>query len=236
MKIDVFPQILLGFKNLDKIENFAKKLSLSEKFKRAAIIIEIFSLLLITAMGYLSYAGYFPLYFGELLMCFAFIFLYLPQIVFATSSVRSMIKFLLVNLIIILAMIYTLMVITAINVDYKIIVTLYCILWIIITLISEIEVAKMTNNIIITAATVVITIISIIIGIPDLGVSNDMLLMLQGFMLIFLPFLCTALVSNLIVQAKEYWRNKYRVKKLGFFANLQTIRAIRIEGELYAKY
>lgn len=213
IKIDVFPKILLGFKNLDKIENFAKTLSLSEKFKRAAIIIEFFSLLLITAVGYLSYAGYFPLHYGELLMCFAFIFLYLPQIVFATSSVRSMIKFLFVNLIIILAMVYTLMVIAAINVDYKIIVALYCILWIIITLISEIEVAKMTNNIIITATTVVITIISIIIGIPDIAVSNDLLLMLQGFMLIFLPFLCTALVSNLIVQAKEYWRKKYRVKK-----------------------
>lgn len=73
----------------------------------------------------------------------------------------------------------------------------------------------MANNIIITATTIVITGISIIIGIPDVGINNVMLLVFQGFMLVFLPFLCTALISNLIVQAKEYWQKKYRVKKTG---------------------
>lgn len=87
MKIDVFAWLMTGFKILDKIESFVKQLTLTEKFKRNTIIIEFFSLLLITVMGYLSYAGYFPIYFGKLIMCFAFISIYLPQIVFATISV-----------------------------------------------------------------------------------------------------------------------------------------------------
>ncbi|OFV71361.1 hypothetical protein [Acetobacterium wieringae] len=139
----------------------------------------------------------------------------LPQLVFATISVRSMIKYLFVNLILIMGTVYLLMVTYFGDVNYWIIVLLYCILWVIIALISEIEVAKMANNIIITATTIVITGISIIIGIPDVGINNVMLLVFQGFMLVFLPFLCTALISNLIVQAKEYWQKKYRVKKTG---------------------
>lgn len=160
----------------------------------------------------------------------------LPQIVFATISVRGMIKYLFVNLPLIMGPVYLLMVTCFGNVNYWLIVCLHCKLWIIIALISEIEVAKMVNNIIITAATIVITFLSIIINIPVLGINNDMLLVFQGFILVFLPFLCTALSSNLIVEAKEYWRNKYRVKKLGSDVNLQIRRVNRIKGELYVNY
>ncbi|KAF5040440.1 hypothetical protein DSECCO2_533480 [anaerobic digester metagenome] len=214
MKIDVFAWILTGFKILDKIEVFVKKWAKSEKYQKTATMIAGFSYISILALCFLSYVGYSSIYLGKI-MYLVLILWQLPQLVFATISVRSMIKYLFVNLILIMGTVYLLMVTYFGNVNYWIIVLLYCILWVIIALISEIEVAKMANNIIITATTIVITGISIIIGIPDVGINNVMLLVFQGFMLVFLPFLCTALISNLIVQAKEYWQKKYRVKKTG---------------------